>query len=69
MAANAQQSRVDALLRLVGFILLAFGATLLYYTYSNAANPGMAPPLVSVYYFIGLILLIVGLLGVFAKFK
>ncbi|MDV3292758.1 MAG: hypothetical protein LYZ70_00630 [Nitrososphaerales archaeon] len=69
MTTNAQQSRVDALMRLVGFIVLAFGVALLYYTYMNAGDTGMAPPLVWVYYSLGLILLVVGLLGVLAKFK
>ena len=56
-------------MRLVGFIILAFGAALLYYTNANAGDAGLAPPLAWVYYFLGLILVVVGLLGAFAKFK
>jgi len=66
---TAQQSRVDALIRLVGFFVLAFGILLIYYTYTNATDSGFAPELVTVYYFLGIILLVVGLLGSFAKFK
>ena len=69
MSATAQQSRVDAFVRLVGLIILAFGAGLIYYTYINAADSGFAPQLAVVYYFVGLILLVAGLLGTFAKFK
>lgn len=65
----AQQSRVDALIRLVGIIVIAFGALLVYYTYANATDPGMAPSLVVVYYALGALLLIVGLVAAFAKFK
>lgn len=69
MSTNAQQSRVDALIRLVGFIVLGFGAALIYYTYTNATDSGFAPQLATVYYFLGLILLVVGFAGAFAKFK
>jgi hypothetical protein len=69
LATNAQQSRVDALIRLVGFIVLGFGAALIYYTYTNATASGFAPQLATVYYFLGLILLVVGFAGAFAKFK
>ncbi len=68
MTFTAQQSRVDALIRLVGLVVLAFGAALIYYTYANAASIG-APPLLPVYYFLGLLLLAVGLLAAFAKLK
>jgi uncharacterized membrane protein YtjA (UPF0391 family) len=69
LSSLAQQSRVDALIRMVGLILLAFGVALIYYTYGSASLPGFAAPLASVYYFLGLILLVVGLIGAFAKFK
>lgn len=69
MSSTAQQSRVDALIRMVGLIILAFGVALIYYTYTNATDAGFAPQLVYVYYFLGLILLVVGLMGAFAKFK
>jgi len=66
---TAQQSRVDALIRLVGLIVTGFGGLLIYYTYANASDPSMAPPLVTVYYALGVLLLIAGLVAAFAKFK
>lgn len=48
---------------------MAFGVALIYYTYTNAGDSGFAPQLAVVYYFLGLILLVVGLMGGFAKFK
>lgn len=69
MTFTAQQSRVDALVRLVGLIVIGFGGMLIYYTHANASDPNMAAPIVAVYYSLGLLLLIVGLLAVFAKFK
>lgn len=54
---------------MVGLIILAFGVALIYYTYTNATDAGFAPQLVYVYYFLGLILLVVGLMGAFAKLK
>jgi len=69
LTVNAQQSRVDALIRIVGLIILFFGAALVYYTYTNAGDSGFAAPLAIVYYFLGLILLVVGLMGTFAKFR
>jgi polyferredoxin len=69
LSLTAQQSRVDALIRLVGLIVVGFGGALIYYTWTNAADPNMAPPLTTVYYSLGVLLLIVGLVAVFAKFK
>jgi membrane-bound ClpP family serine protease len=64
---TAQQSRVDALIRLAGLIVVIFGALWLYYTYSN--NSGVASEIVTINYALGLLLLIVGLFAAFAKFK
>jgi cation transporter-like permease len=69
MTFTAQQSRVDALVRLVGLIVIGFGGALIYYTYSNATDPSMAAPMVTVYYSLGILLLVVGLVAAFAKFK
>lgn len=69
MSFTAQQSRVDALVRLVGLVVVAFGGALIYYTHAYANDPSMAAPLVSVYYALGVLLLIFGLIAAFAKFK
>jgi uncharacterized membrane protein HdeD (DUF308 family) len=65
----AQESRVDALTRLLGLVVLFFGAAMLYYTYTNASDPGMSPYILPVYYMVGLVLLVAGLLAVISKFK
>ncbi len=65
---TAQQSRVDALVRLLGLVVLVFGAALLYYTYANAAT-GIASEIITINYALGFLLLVVGLLASFAKFK
>ncbi|MDE1858011.1 MAG: hypothetical protein KGI26_02955 [Thaumarchaeota archaeon] len=69
MTFTAQQSRVDALVRLLGLIVLAFGLLMLYYTYANAGAVGIAPEIVTVNYSLGLLLSVVGLFATFSKFK
>ena len=69
MTFTAQQSRVDALVRLLGLIVLGFGVLMLYYTYANANAIGVAPEIVTVNYSLGLLLSVVGLFATFSKFK
>jgi hypothetical protein len=69
MTFTAQQSRVDALIRLLGLVVLGFGGALLYYTYANATVSGVASEIVTINYALGLLLVIVGLFAAFAKFK
>lgn len=69
MTFTAQQSRVDALIRLLGLLVLGFGGALLYYTYTNATASGVATEIVTINYALGLLLAIVGLFATFAKFK
>ena len=69
MTFTAQQSRVDALVRLLGLVVLAFGVAMVYFTYANATVTGIAPEIVTINYALGLLLLIVGLFATFAKFK
>jgi len=68
LSAEAQQSRVDALIRLIGIIVLVFGLLLIYYTYANA-GAGLASEIVTVDYGLGLLLAAVGAFATFAKFK
>jgi len=65
---EAQQSRVDALIRLIGLIVLVFGLVLIYFTYTNA-DSGIASEIVTVDYTLGFLLSIVGAFATFAKFK
>lgn len=67
MTFTAQQSRVDALIRLVGMVVVIFGAVWLYLTYTDTS--GVASEIVTINYGLGLLLLVVGLFAAFAKFK
>ena len=67
MTFTAEQSRVDALIRLVGLIVIIFSVIWLYLTYSDTA--GVNSVIVNVNYALGLLLLIVGLFATFAKLK
>ena len=69
MTFTAEQSRVDALVRLLGLIVLAFGLLMLYYTYTNANSAGMVPEIVTMNYSLGALLSVVGLFATFSKFK
>lgn len=64
---TAQQSRVDALIRLLGVVVLVFGLALLYYTYSSTAF--IASEIATMNYALGVLLTIVGAFATFAKFK
>ena len=66
---TAQQSRVDALVRLLGLVVLVFGIAMVYYTNANATSSGIAPEIITVNYALGFLLLVVGGLATFAKFK
>ncbi|MDE1853213.1 MAG: hypothetical protein KGI38_05635 [Thaumarchaeota archaeon] len=69
MTFTAQQSRVDALVRLLGLVVLGFGIAMLYFTYSNAGVNGIAPEIITINYSLGVLLSVVGLFATFAKFK
>ncbi len=69
MTFTAQQSRVDALVRLLGLVVLAFGVAMVYFTNINSTVAGIAPEIVTINYALGLLLLVVGLFATFAKFK
>lgn len=69
MTFTAQQSRVDALVRLLGLVVLVFGIAMIYLTYSNATVPSIAPEIITVNYALGVLLTVVGLFATFAKFK
>ena len=67
MTFTAQQSRVDALIRMVGMVIVIFGVAWLYLTYTDTS--GVASEIVTINYSLGLLLLVVGLFAAFAKFK
>ncbi len=69
MSGKAQESRVNALVRLVGFLVFALGTTLAYFTYIEAAAADIVPQIVPVFYIIAALLLFFGLLAMVAKFR
>ena len=70
MTIEAQQSRVDALIRILGALVLVFGVAIVYYTYNNSApSIGIAPEIITINYALGILLAIVGVFATFAKFK
>ena len=60
---------MDALIRFLGLIILVFGLVLVYFTYTNAGDVGIASEIVAINYTLGFILSVVGAFAVFAKFK
>jgi hypothetical protein len=69
MALDTQQSRVDALIRMMGLVILLFGVALLYFTFSDGAPSGVASEIITINYALGVLLFVVGLFASFAKFK
>lgn len=60
---------MDALVRIMGVLVLVFGAALIYLTNANASVAGQAPALVPIYYVLGVLLVVAGFLSTFARFK
>ncbi len=69
MTLNTQESRVNVLLRLVGLVILALGGAMTYLTYMEGSNANIVPQILPVFYLIALLLMIVGIVAVIAKFK
>ena len=67
MTFSAPASRVDAVIRLAGLIVLGFGLAMISQTYSNSTV--LAPAIVTINYALGALLFGAGLLAVTAKFK
>ena len=66
---NADDSRVNVLLRLVGVVVFALGAIMTYETFVNAGADVLQPPLVPVLYLCSGMLVISGLVALIAKYK
>jgi len=69
LSGKTQESRVDALVRLVGFLVFALGAALAYFTYVEAAAATLVPQIVPVFYLISALMIFFGLLALVAKFR
>ena len=69
LTGKTQESRVNAVVRIVGFLVFALGASLAYFTYIEAAAAGIVPQIVPVFYLIAVLLLFFGLLAMVARFR
>ncbi|MDG6987942.1 MAG: hypothetical protein JRN21_01290 [Nitrososphaerota archaeon] len=69
MTIEAQQSRVDAMVRLLGVVILLFGILMIYYTYANSGVASIAPEIITINYSLGILMTIVGAFATLAKFK
>jgi hypothetical protein len=66
---NPQASRVTVLLRLMGLIFFVLGASLSYFTYTEAAQGNVVPEITPVFYLVSGILIVSGLLAVTVKYR
>jgi len=57
------------MIRLVGALLLAMGTILTYFTYVGAAQAAIVPQIVPVFYLGAVMLMIVGLIAIIARYK
>lgn len=69
MALDSAQSRVDALIRMMGLVVFGFGIALVYFTFYDGAPSGVASEILTINYALGILLVVVGLFASFAKFK
>ena len=66
---NADDSRVNVLIRLVGIMFLVLGAGMTYETYVQAAAETLQPPLVPVLYLCSIMLVLAGFVAIISKYK
>lgn len=66
---NADDSRVNVVLRLVGVIVFVLGVLMTYETFTNAGADVLQPPLVPVLYLCSGMLVIAGFVALIAKYK
>jgi formate-dependent nitrite reductase membrane component NrfD len=66
---NADESRVNVVLRLVGVVVFVLGVIMTYETFVNAGADALQPPVVPVLYLCSGMLVISGLVALMAKYK
>ena len=66
---NADDSRVNVMLRLVGVIVFVLGVIMTYETFVNAGADVLQPPLVPVLYLCSGMLVVSGLVALIARYK
>jgi hypothetical protein len=57
------------MIRLVGVLLVGMGAALTYLTYMGAAQAAIVPQIVPVFYLGSVLLMIVGIVAIIARYK
>jgi uncharacterized membrane protein YidH (DUF202 family) len=62
-------SRIAMFIRLAGIVFLVLGAALTYVTYSASASSSIVPQIVPVFYLGSVLLMIVGIVAIIAKYK
>ncbi|HVB95466.1 MAG TPA: hypothetical protein VND41_02545 [Nitrososphaerales archaeon] len=68
-AVNADDSRVNVLIRIVGLMFFALGLVMTYETFVQAGADALQPPLVPVLYLCSIILVAAGLVALISKYK
>ncbi len=68
-AVNADDSRVNVLIRIVGAFFFVLGIAMTYETAVQAAANGIQPPLVPVLYLCSGMLALAGLVAIVSKYK
>jgi formate-dependent nitrite reductase membrane component NrfD len=66
---NADDSRVNVIVRLVGLLFFALGVGMTVLTYSEIGADTLQPPLVPVLYLCSTMLIVAGLVALLAKYK
>jgi hypothetical protein len=69
MSLDASGSRVNVMLRLIGAVMVGLGATLTYLTYQAAAQANLVPQIVPVFYLGAILLILIGVVAITAKYK
>jgi flagellar motor component MotA len=65
----AEDSRVNVLIRLVSLVIIALGIGFAVVTSQGAATATLQPEVVPVYYLCSTILMVVGFVGLIAKYR
>jgi uncharacterized membrane protein YoaK (UPF0700 family) len=66
---NADDSRVNVLIRLVGVIFFVLGITMTYETFIQTGAQALQPPIIPVLYLCSLMLVMAGLVALVSKYK
>jgi hypothetical protein len=68
-AVNADDSRVNVLIRIVGVMFFVLGIAMTYETFVQAGSESLQPPLVPVLYLCSLMPVVAGFVALVSKYK